>query len=96
MLLLILLASLVLLTTYLWAANRAISIAPPEALRLAQKPWTTEEIQDAYRRFQVSHTDVTPYLFGAKNRRYIVVGGSGERLRDFMCFVVCYQADAYI
>lgn len=93
MLLLILFASLVLLSTYLWAVNRAVSIAPPEALRLAQKPWTTAEIQDAYRKAQVSASDVTPYLFGAKNRRYIVVGGSGEP-REILCtsFIVCDQA----
>jgi len=70
---------LLLLVTYLWLVNRAISIAPPEALRLAQKPWTTQKVQDAYREFQAHPTDVTPYLFGKKNRRYIIVGGSGKR-----------------
>jgi len=66
-----------LLLAYLWHANRAISTAPAEATELAQKPWTKDEIREAYRKTQTSPTDVKPYLFSKKNRRYIVTGGSG-------------------
>lgn len=66
------------LCVYLWLVNRAISTAPVEATRLTQKPWTDEQLQAAYRKYQASPTDVTPYLFGKKDRRYVVVGGSGE------------------
>lgn len=76
--LLLIFVSIVLIATYLWFVNRSVSVAPIEATRLAQKPWTTEQLQEAYRKFEASPTDVTPYLFGKKNRRYVVVGGSGE------------------
>jgi len=66
-----------LLLTYLWHANRAISTAPDEAVKLTQKPWTEEEIREAYRNAQIAPTDVRPYLFPKKDRRYIVTGGSG-------------------
>lgn len=63
---------------YLYHANRAISTTPPEAEKLAQKPWTAEQRRDAYERAQKSPTDVRPFLFSKKDRRYVVVGGSGE------------------
>lgn len=66
-----------LVLAYLWHANRAISTAPAEATELAQKPWTKDEITEAYRKAQTSPTDVKPYLFSRKERRYIVTGGSG-------------------
>lgn len=81
--------ALLLLVIYLWLVNRSISIAPPEGLRLAQKPWTAQKVQDAYHEFQESPTDVTPYLFGKKNRRYIVVGGSGKFLFFLPLLVLC-------
>lgn len=63
---------------YLWHVNRAISTTPEEAVKLRQKPWTTKQIEEAYEKAQISPTDVTPYLFSKKSRRYVVVGGSGK------------------
>jgi hypothetical protein len=63
---------------YLWHVNRAISASPTEAKNLAQKPWTIEQIREAYKKAQVSPIDVKPFLFPKKNRRYVVVGGSGK------------------
>ncbi len=71
-------AGFALLLAYLWHANRAVSTAPVEALKLSQKPWTKDEIREEYRRAQRSPTDVTPFLFTKKDRRYIVTGGSGK------------------
>lgn len=73
-----LLSTAVLLSIYLWHANRAISTAPPQATKVAQKPWTKGQIENAYKKAQISPTDVTPFLFRKKDRRYIVVGGSGR------------------
>jgi len=75
--LLLMCASVSLLLAYLWHANRAISTVPAEALKLTQKPWTKDELREAYRKAQISPTDVKPFLFSKKNRRYIVTGGSG-------------------
>lgn len=80
MVLLLLAASAALIIAYLWHANRAISTAPAEALKLCQKDWTREEIAEAYRKYQTSQTDVKPYLFDKKGRRYVVAGGSGMSL----------------
>lgn len=70
--------ALTILILYLYHADRAISTAPPEATRLSQRPWTTEQMRDAYKKAQESPTDVRPFLFSRQDRRYIVVGGSGK------------------
>lgn len=67
-----------LVVLYLYHANRAISTAPDEITRLTQKPWTAEQRRDAYKKAQTSPTDVRQFLFGKKDRRYVVVGGSGK------------------
>lgn len=71
------LCGLILASLYLWHMNRAIATVPEEFTKLIQKPWTKEEMQEAYRKAQESPRDVTPYLLSKKNRRYIVIGGSG-------------------
>lgn len=66
-----------LLGLYLWHVHRALESTPDEARGLAQPPWTKEMVEDEYRRAQTETTDVRPFLFDRKNRRYVVVGGSG-------------------
>lgn len=73
----ILSCSVVLISFYLWHMHRTISTAPGEFLKITQKPWTKEEIRAAYEKVKTSPKDVTPFLFSKKNRRYVVVGGSG-------------------
>ncbi|KAJ9653442.1 hypothetical protein H2198_007390 [Neophaeococcomyces mojaviensis] len=73
----VLLGSFILLAAYIWHTSRTITTAPTEFSKLTQKPWSKEEIREAYRKVQTSPTDVRPYLFSQHNRRYIVVGGSG-------------------
>jgi len=72
-----------LTVTYLWHCNRAVATAPDEALQLAQTPWTEEQIRSAYRRVQITPTDVKPYLFSKRNRRYVVCGGSGIHISHY-------------
>lgn len=62
---------------YLWHASRSISTAPDDAVKLTQKPFTKQQIEEAYRLAQATPVDVKPYLFSKKNRRYVVTGGSG-------------------
>ena len=69
---------LAVLALYIWHCNRAISTSPPEAVKLAGKRWTKEEIQEAYKQAQNSPRDVRPYLLEKQNRRYVVTGGSGK------------------
>ena len=69
---------LVLAIAYLWHMNRAISTAPAEATNVTQSPWTAEDFKNAYEKAQDSPVDVKPFLFSKKDRRYIVVGGSGK------------------
>lgn len=68
------------LPLYLWHVNRATSTLPAEVEELIQKPWTPEQIKEAYRQAQTTPTDVVPYLFQKKDRRYVVVGGSGKMI----------------
>lgn len=76
-LLLYLLGFVVLLAAYLWQCQRAVSITHPEAAKLAHKPWTKEEIREAYRREEKDPVDVKKFLPKKLGRRYIVTGGSG-------------------
>ena len=62
---------------YLWLANYAMTQSLPGAMNHAQKPWTEEEMREAYEEAQKSPIDVRPFLPPRKKRRYIVVGGSG-------------------
>jgi nucleoside-diphosphate-sugar epimerase len=62
---------------FIWLLERGLSGTPGEANKLAQKRWTTEDLREAYRKVQESPTDVAPYLFSRRGRRYVVVGGSG-------------------
>lgn len=71
------LTAVVLLAIYLWHCDRAVTTTHPEAAKLAQKPWSTEEIRETYRRLQASSIDVKPYLCPKQSRRYVVTGGSG-------------------
>lgn len=74
----ILLAITLIIGLYIWHVHRALESTPDEARRLAQPPWTKEMIEDEYQRVQKESTDVRPFLFDRKNRRYVVVGGSGQ------------------
>jgi hypothetical protein len=62
---------------YLWLANHAMCRRMPEAMKYAQEPWTEEEMRRTYEEAQKSPVDFRSFLPPKKNRRYIVVGGSG-------------------
>lgn len=63
---------------YLYHVNRGMCAVPAEALALSPRRWTVEEIKAAYDEAARSPVDVSKGLPPKQNRRYIVVGGSGE------------------
>lgn len=66
------------LIAYLWQCNRAISTTHPEAAKLCQKPWTEQQVKEAYRRAESDPIDVRKVLAPKQGRRYVVTGGAGE------------------
>lgn len=73
----ILVLPVLLFVYYLWNINRGLSSIPPEAHRLSPKRWTATEIQDTFDRITKKPIDIKSHLPPSKNRRYVVVGGSG-------------------
>lgn len=66
------------LIAYLWQCNRAISTTHPAAAKLCQKPWTEQQVKEAYRRAESDPIDVRKVLAPKQGRRYVVTGGAGE------------------
>lgn len=67
----------ILLGLYLWHVERGLAGWPPEAEELSPHRWTDEEIKQAYHRIAYNPIDFTPHLPPKRDRRYVVVGGSG-------------------
>jgi nucleoside-diphosphate-sugar epimerase len=73
----ILAAVFVLGALYARRLNRLMQSQSPEALALAPKRWTDEEIKANYQQFCKAPLDVKPFLPSKTGNRYIVVGGNG-------------------
>lgn len=63
---------------YLHHVNRAMNEVPEEARLVSPRRWTVDEIKAAYVKNKASPVDVIEALPPKQQRRYIVVGGSGE------------------
>ncbi|KAH0846118.1 hypothetical protein AYO21_10101 [Fonsecaea monophora] len=74
---LLLSATGLLLFGYFYHVNRAMSVLPEEAEKIASKPWTKEEILAAYEKCRQERPDFKKDLPPKQNRRYVVFGGSG-------------------
>jgi hypothetical protein len=70
-------AIIVTLSVYLYLVHLSMTRKLPDVLKLSQPLWTIEELQDTYKKAETSPVDYTPFIPTKKNRRYIVVGGSG-------------------
>lgn len=68
------------LALYLYHVNHGMTLVPDEALKFSPHRWTVEGIKKAYERNTDSSVDVTQHLPPKQNRRYVVVGGSGNYL----------------
>ncbi|ROT41579.1 NAD(P)-binding protein [Sodiomyces alkalinus F11] len=65
------------LLLWAWKVNHAMSTTHPDLLKLTKGPWLEEDIKRVYRRVEEAPCDWKPHLPPKRERRYIVVGGSG-------------------
>ena len=77
----VLAAGVLCLVLYALRLNWVLSHTPQEAAACAGEPLTKEYIQDAFERVKRDGIDWVGKLPPRKDRRYIVVGGSGEFFR---------------
>jgi hypothetical protein len=63
---------------YLWHLNRAMVGVPDEVQKTSPHRWTTDEIQATYAKIVKDPIDDASHLPPKLERRYVVVGGSGE------------------
>jgi len=66
-----------LLLLYLYRINSLLHSVPPEAQAASPHRWTEEEIRETYERVRSKPIDYAPHLPPKRERRYVVVGGSG-------------------
>jgi nucleoside-diphosphate-sugar epimerase len=71
------LCALLLLVLYLNHVNNGMTATPPEALKESPQRWTDEEIKATFNRVCANPIDIRPHLPPRRDRRYIIVGGSG-------------------
>ncbi len=65
-------------TLWLYRLNRIMQATPKSVLDYSPHRWTKEEIQATYDRLAKSPLDFTKVLPPKLERRYVVIGGSGE------------------
>lgn len=70
--------AVILPSLYLYKLNNAMTSIPEEALAWRPRPWTAEEIRETYDNVCRKPIDFTRHLPPKLERRYIVVGGSGQ------------------
>lgn len=68
----------VLVSLYLYKINQSMHSIPKQSLAASPKRWTKEEIRETYERVCKEPIDFKKHLPPRQNRRYVVVGGSGE------------------
>lgn len=71
-------AAAVLLSLYLYRVNQLWTSVPQEALDYSPHRWTDDEILKTYERVCREPIDFKKVLPPKLERRYVVVGGSGE------------------
>lgn len=70
--------AVLLLSLYLFKLNKAMTSIPDEAHALRPHPWTEAEIRQTYERVCKEPIDFTKRLPPKLERKYIIVGGSGQ------------------
>jgi hypothetical protein len=78
MMLFIIGAILVFILLYLWLVNLAITRMPSNVQKISPNRWTKKQIKETFERVQKNPIDYTPHLPPKLDRRYVVVGSSGE------------------
>lgn len=74
----LLVLTLILILLYLYHVNRGMTAVPEEARRVSPQRWTVDEVKAAYDRNVDSPIDVAKQLPPKQNRRYVVVGATGN------------------
>jgi hypothetical protein len=69
-----------LISFYFWHLNRAMLGVPDEVQKISPHRWTPDEIKATYAKIVKNPIDDTSHLPPKLERRYVVVGGSGENL----------------
>ena len=74
------LAFVVVGTLWVYGVNRTMNTVPPEALKVSPNSnrWTKEQMRETYERVKKNPIDIKKHLPPRLDRRYIVVGGSGQ------------------
>ena len=72
------------LSLYLYKLNKAMTSIPNEAHAWRPRPWTKEEIRETYERVCKEPIDFSKHLPPKLERRYIIVGGSGQSAGIFL------------
>jgi len=74
----ILAGAVILVVWWLYRINQNLTSLPPEVLKLSAEEWTDEQIRSAWKKFEREGHNFVKYLPPKQNRRYVVVGGSGQ------------------
>lgn len=74
--------AVVTLILYLYRLNQLWTSIPQEALDFSPHRWTDDEITKTYERVCKEPIDFKKVLPPKQERRYIVIGGSGESETD--------------
>lgn len=65
-------------TVWLLRINSAMQSVPEFIRKASPRRWTTKELRDTYDRVKQHPTDFASLLPPRLERRYVIVGGSGE------------------
>lgn len=75
--------ALTTLTLYLYRLNSIMFAVPEAVLKVSPHRWTDDEIRETYERVCKTPIDYGKVIPPKLERRYIVVGGSGEYLHSW-------------
>ena len=76
----VIVAVAVIASAWLARINSAMQSVPEDVQKASPRRWTKDQLQDVYQRVKQNPIDFVRLLPPRLNRRYIVVGGSGEPL----------------
>jgi hypothetical protein len=76
----VIVAVVVLAAAWLIRVNSAMQSVPEEARKASPRRWSKQEVRETYDRLKQKPIDFLKLLPPRLDRRYVVVGGSGEHL----------------
>ncbi len=70
--------AIVVALIWLYRINSAMEAVPAEIAKISPRRWTKQQIKETYDRLKQNPTSFLKELPPHLDRRYVVVGGSGE------------------